>query len=104
MCQDKEAESPSKLLGLFHSMFELQVPDLLTEPEKDVFWTSYPAGFPSFLGRFLLVKVGCYFNEIDEEWREGWMYTDGEEYLLDTDVNMIYPFQAGERVSEPERV
>ena len=80
-------------------MFELRVPDLQTELKKDVFWTSYPGGFPSFLGRFLLVKVGYYFNEIDQEWREVWMYTDGEEYLLDTDVNLIFSFQAGERDS-----
>jgi hypothetical protein len=77
-------------------MFELQVPGLLTELERDVFWTSHPAGFPSFLGRFLLVKAGWYFNEVDQEWKEVWMYTDGEEYLLDSDVNLIFSFQAGD--------
>jgi len=53
---------------------EPKIPDLQTELEKEVFRTSHPAGFPSFLGRFLLVKVGWYFNEIEQEWREVWMY------------------------------
>jgi hypothetical protein len=67
-------------------MFEIKVPNLLTELEKETFWTSHPAGFPSFLGRFLLVKVGWYFNEIDQEWREVWMYHNPteDEYLLDS--------------------
>lgn len=84
-------------------MFELQVPDLITETEKDVFWTSYPAGFPSRLDRFLLVKVGWYYNEIDQEWRSVWMYYNSteDEYLLDSDVNQIFSFHAsGEREDE----
>ena len=70
-------------------MFEIKVPNLLTEVEKDVWWTSHLAGFPSLLGRFSLVLTGYYWNEVDEEWKSVWMYTDGEEYLLDSDVEQI---------------
>lgn len=70
--------------------FELQIPDLQTEVERDTWWTSHLAGFPSLLGRFSLTLTGYYFNEVDEEWQSVWMYCNGEEYLLTPDVEEIF--------------
>jgi hypothetical protein len=77
-------------------MFELQVPDLLTEYDQDhpTFFTNQPTDWPDKLGQYFLALVGWTWNTRTGETVPFYAYTNGEVYLSTEAVNEIFNLSA----------
>lgn len=77
-------------------MFELQVPDLLTEYDQEhpTFYTNHPVDWPDRLGQYILALSGWTWNTKTGEFVPYWMYTNGLVYLTTEAVNEILNLSA----------
>jgi hypothetical protein len=77
-------------------MFELQVPDLVTEydQENPTFFTNQPTDWPDRLGQYFLALVGWTWNTKTGETIPYYAYTNGIVYLTETAVSEIINLSA----------
>ena len=89
-------------------MFELQVPDLLTEFDQDhpVFYTNTPEEFPDRLGQYYLALASWRWDLKSGQLTPFYCYTNGMVYLTVEAVGEIFKLSAaislqaqGERAS-----